>query len=254
MEIGNIFKLQDQASLANIRLFPTRFHWCHHSVELMVDTHVFLANNADVLAYRKGMKKSDLDKFEAMNIVVNLDYDATGSLISSLRLLEYGILADAWCLIRSAFESTCYAEFFMFDDTKAKAYTQIGNTIKQNSNADIRREIEKVGLGVKKVIQFLEARDGQNRAGFYGRLCNFGTHASPVRSGLRIKANELEVRAYLSIGHRDLIQCLEDFAAVAKYTLGIPFDAWPSLIQKNPSLIERYKYILNEYKATYEPT
>ena len=253
MNINKIFRLQDRAASENVRWFETRFQWCHRSVELMLDTHTFLANDPKMFAYRERLSKSAVSEFEAMNVVVNMAYDAMGSLISALRLLEYGVLADAWSLIRVAFESTCYAEFFALNKSMVRDYLQIVETIKYNRSADVAKEVTKLQLAVKKVMKSLQDHDGQNRTYFYSRLCNFGTHASPIRSGLRIRADEPEVRAYLSIGHRELIQCLADFAATAKYTLGIPFDAWPKLMQRKASLFKQYQALLEGYKAIYDP-
>lgn len=252
MKTSEIFRLQDRAALSNVRRFKTQFQWCYRSVELMLNTHTFLANDPKIVSYRKGVSESDVSKFEVMNVVVNLAYDALGSLISALRLMEYGLLADAWSLIRGAFESTCYAEFFALNNSRVADYMQIAETIKQNRSADVRKEVAKLRLAIQEVMKSLQKYDREDRTRFYSRLCNFGTHASPVRAGLRVRVDEPEVRVYLSIGHRELIQCLADFAATAKYTLGIPFDAWPDLMQRKTSLINRYRSLLEEYKAIYE--
>ena len=253
MKISEIFHLQDRAAQANIKFFEKEFNWCELSVELMLDTHVFLANDPEMIAYRGGMRNSDIDKFKTMNVIVNLDYDAVGSLISALRLMEHGVLADAWSLIRGAFESTCYAEFFTLNTNKVKDYLQIAETIDRNHSANILNELRDAKLTIGQVRRFLERQDNENSTKFYARLCNFGTHASPVRSGFRIKKDEPEVRAYLSIGHRDLIQCLTDFAATARYTMGIPFDTLPDLMRKKPLLLSQYAALEEEYKTIYPP-
>jgi len=112
MRIDKIRRLQDGAASENVRRFEAKFRWCYRSVESMIDTHTFLANDTEMLTYRTHLRESDITEFKAMNVVVNMAYDAMGSLISALRLLECGVLADAWSLIRVAFESACYAEFF----------------------------------------------------------------------------------------------------------------------------------------------
>jgi hypothetical protein len=253
MKINEIFRLQDRAASENVRRFETQFEWCYHSVELMLDSHTFLANDPEILAHRKRLSESDTSEFRAMNAIVNMAYDAMGSLISALRLLEHGVLADAWSLIRGAFESTCYAEFFALNKGRVAEHTQIGEAIKHNRSANVGTELRKVGLAIGAVMKSLQKHDGQNRTGFYSRLCNFGTHASPVRPGLRIRVDEAEVRSYLSIGHRELMQCLADFAATAKYTLSIPFVAWPELMERKMSLFSQYRSLLEEYKTIYEP-
>lgn len=253
MKISGIFHLQDRAAPANIKLFKKEFNWCERSVELMLDTHVFLANDPEMVAYRRGIRNFNIDKFRTMNVIVNLGYDAVGSLISALRLMGYGVIADAWSLIRGAFESTCYAEFFALNTNKVKDYLQIAETINRNHSANILNELRDAKLTIGQVRCFLEKHDSENRTEFYARLCNFGTHASPVRSGFRIKKDEPEVRAYLSIGHRDLIQCLTDFAATTKYTMGIPFDTWPDLMRKKPLLLAQYAALEEEYKIIYPP-
>lgn len=253
MKTSEIFRLQDRAASSNVQQFKIQFQWCYRSVELMLDTHTFLANDPEIVSYRKGMSESDVSEFKVMNVVVNLAYDAWGSLISALRLMEYGLLADAWSLIRGAFESTCYAEYFILNPDKVKDYLQIGEAINRNPSVNAIKEFRDARLTISEVRQFLEKHDREDRTCFYSRLCNFGTHASPVRAGLRVRVDEPEVRAYLSIGHRKLIWCLADFAATAKYTLGIPFDAWPDLMQRKTSLFDQYRSLLEEYKAIYEP-
>ena len=122
MKINEIFRLQDNAASENVRRFGIQFRWCYRSVEVMIDTHTFLANDPEMLAHRKRLSESDIAKFKAMNVIVNMAYDAMGSLISALRLLECGVLADAWSLIRAAFESTCYADFFTLNKSKVTDY------------------------------------------------------------------------------------------------------------------------------------
>ena len=68
-----------------------------------------------------------------------------------------------------------------------------------------------------------------------------------------MKVDEPEVRVYCSINHRELPQCIADFAATAKYVLGIPFEAWPDLMERKKPLFGRYRSLLEEYKAVYEP-
>ena len=186
-----------------------------------------------------------------MNVIVNLAYDAGGSVISALRLLKYGVLADAWSLIRGAFESSCYAEFFCHEGHKVKDYLLIGERLMSNRSVDIRQEVNRGELQIAKVLRFLQGRDGQNRADFYGRLSNFGTHASPVRSGLRMKISEPDVRVYLSINHRELPQRLADLAATARYVMGIPFETWPELMARNASLVTRHLELESEYTTIF---
>ena len=87
MKTSEIFRLQDRAASSNVQRFKIQFQWCYRSVELMLDTHTFLANDPEIVSYRKGMSESDVSEFEVMNVVVNLAYDAWGSLISALRLM-----------------------------------------------------------------------------------------------------------------------------------------------------------------------
>jgi len=130
MKINEIFRLQDRAASENVRRFETQFQWCYRSVELMLDSHTFLAKDPEILGHRKRLSESDTSEFKAMNAIVNMAYDAMGSLISALRLLEHGVLADAWSLTRGAFESTCYAQFFALNKSRVAEHTQIGEAIK----------------------------------------------------------------------------------------------------------------------------
>jgi hypothetical protein len=52
------------------------------------------SSTKESIAFKSGLRLFTVG-FEAMNVIVNVAYDAMGSLISSLRLLEYGVLADA---------------------------------------------------------------------------------------------------------------------------------------------------------------
>jgi hypothetical protein len=247
MDIHNIFQLQDRAVAGNVDRYPDEFGWCWRAVELALDSHVFLANDGSVVSYRAHLRDSDDKAFVQMNVVVNLAYDATGSLISALRLLQYGVLADTWSLIRSAFESTCYAEFFSHNQGSVADYVQIAEEINRDNSVNVGPSMKTAKLRMADVRTWLENNDKRNRKSFYSRLSNFGTHASPVRSGFRMLPEEHEVRAYLSIGHRHLIQCIHDLAAVAKYAMGIPFETWPQLMDKQPPLTIRYYALEAEY-------
>lgn len=251
MEIADVFALQDQAATSNVLMFPEQFQWSDIAIGIMIDTHVFLGNDPEIATFRKGMRDTATAAFEGMNVVVNLVYDSAGSLLSALRLMRYGVLADAWSLMRGAFESTCYSEFFSLSKASVKDYVQIAERIKRNRSANVVQDYQSAGLQIWKIRKFLQTKDGENRDDFYARLSNFGTHASPVRSGLRIRLAEPEVRMYLSIGHRELHQCLADFAATAKYTAGIPFDAWPDLMGKNAALVARYTALEQRYEELF---
>ena len=252
MNTSEIFRLQDQAASQTILLFPEWFHWCDIAIELMVDAHVYLANDEGILAYREDVRLKDSAAFEAMNVILNLAYDALGSLISAIRLVQFGVLADAWSLVRGAFESSCYAEYFRDAGEKIKDYLVIAEKLRSDRSADIRQEITQGNLQIGRVLHFLQGQDGQNLEDFYGRLSNFGTHASPVRSGLRIRINEPDVRVYLSIAHRELVQCLADLAATAKYAMGIPFETWPELMVRNAPLVTRHIELESEYRRIFE--
>lgn len=254
MNRTDIFNLQEQASLINVQQFRNWFDWCDNAIELMIDTHVFLGNDNEIVAYRKNLKSTNSKEFEAMNTIVNLDYDAGGSLISALRLVRYGVLADAWSLIRIAFESTCYSEYFVYNKEKVSSYSQIAEMINKNQSADIRKLIRTAKIELKTVMRFLKSHDGQDREQFYSRLSNLGIHASPVRCGFRMNMDDkTENRVYLSVGHHYLIQCIADFAATAIYTLSLPFDAWPDLIQKQLPLQSQYELLEKSYKTIFMP-
>jgi len=186
-----------------------------------------------------------------MNVVVNLGYDAMGSLISALRLLEYGVLADTWLLMRGAFESACYADYFARNRDRVTAFADIGERMKTDFSTNIATELKKQGLGFDTVRPFLEDVYAQDMKQFYARLCMYGAHASPWRPGFRIGKGEPEVRAYLSVGHRNLALCLTDYAATANYTMGILFDTWPDLMSKNGTLAIRHRALEEEYITVF---
>ena len=281
MNTSEIFCLQNQAASQNILLFPEWFHWCDLAIELMVDAHVYLANDEGILAYREDVRLKDSAAFDvdyrcsngflqrmsyttmpyktvirllvvARNPTNGFPARLLGSLISAIRLVQFGVLADAWSLVRGAFESSCYAEYFRDAGEKIKDYLVIAEKLRSDRSADIRQEITQGNLQIGRVLHFLQGQDGQNLEDFYGRLSNFGTHASPVRSGLRIRINEPDVRVYLSIAHRELVQCLADLAATAKYAMGIPFETWPELMVRNAPLVTRHIELESEYRRIFE--
>ena len=254
MDVHEIFKLQDQATSANLDCLPSEFGWCHRAIELALDSHTFIANDSAIVAHREHLRDSDERSFIRMNVVVNLAYDATGTLISALRLLHYGVLADAWSLTRVAFESTCYAEFFARNVEKVPHFLVIAEKIRSDRSAHLANALRNSGLSVNSVLRSLEELDHHDRRSFYSRLSTFGSHASPVRSGCRIRMSETECRSYLSIGHRDLVQCATDLAAVAQYVTGIPFETWPGLMQKEPALVVRHKALEEEFKHIFART
>ena len=252
MDINKIFQLQDLAVPLNRQGFARELQWCHHAIELALDSHVFLANDPEILAYRKNLRDSDIKEFKFMNVVVNLAYDSMGTLISALRLLEYGVFGDAWALIRVAFESTCYSEYFTLNKEKVPDFIKIGEGVQNDLSTNVLQMLNKSNLKVSNIIDFLQKHDKENRRTFYARLCNMGVHALPLRVSPRISVTEKEFRAYLSIEHPYLRQCIADLAATAKYTSGIPFEAWPDLMQKEPTLVIRYKALEEEYKHIFQ--
>jgi len=181
----------------------------------------------------------------------NLAYDAMGSLISALRLLEYGVLTDTWSLMRGAFESACYADYFARNCDRVAAFADIGERMKADFSVNIATELKKQSIGFDTVRSFLERVYGQDMRQFYSRLCMYGVHASPWRAGFRIGKDEPEVRAYLSIGHRNLAMCLTDFAATGKYTMDILFETWPDLMSKNRTLTIRHQALEAEFTIIF---
>ena len=252
MKYEDMTRLQSQATEENRRLFPDAFGWSDRVIELLMDVHVFMANDPGVVAIREETRDSGSPAHQAMNVIVNLDYDALGSLISAMKLMESGVLSDAWSLIRGAFESTCSAEFFRHHEHKVRDYLLLAEPIKIDRAADTRRERRRAALEIGDIITKLQELDGQDREGFYGRLSNFGTHVSPVRSGIRTRVDEPEVTVYLSIGHRDLKQGMADYAATAKYAMGIPFETWPELFKVDTALVARHSSLEKEYAAIFE--
>ena len=252
MKVKDMFRLQEQATPHNIKAFKKEFAWCHNALELGVDSFVYLGTDSVIVTYRKSFIKTDNSEYEAINVICNITYDAVGSLISALRLLEFGVIADVWALVRVAFESTCYAEYFALHKDKIQYYVSLATDIQRDRSANIGKKLYERGLNITRVIDSLEQQDGSPRKPFYNTLCNFGTHTSPIRCGLRIKRDEVEdVRAYLSINHREFRNCLHNLAATANYAVGIPFEAWPDLMMNNSSIWDQHKSLEEEYKTTF---
>ncbi|MCH8061200.1 MAG: hypothetical protein IH861_01715 [Chloroflexi bacterium] len=260
MDARNIAQLQSRAAKANVELFDSEFHWCQAAIELMIDTHAFLGSKEIAAGSREEQYQRDPVRHDVMNTIINLSYDAGGSLISALRLVECGLIADAWSLIRVAFETTSYSEFFAFNPSKLRDYSSVESLLVKGriegvkgKPLDVASEFAKRSIGVSDVRKALSEDDDFSRRDFYSRLSSLGTHASPLRPGLRIGIGEPEVRMYLSIGRRELRQCVADLAAVIKYALGIPFEHCVEFLRSSEKLTERYETLLVEYFGIYPP-
>ncbi len=259
MDADILSSLRRTARESNRCRFAAEFGWCDRTLELGVDSHVYLANDPVVRAYRGQLAQSDQASHEAQNVVINLAYDAVGTCLSALMLAECGLIADSWCLVRGAFESCCYSEYFALNHAMVPKYMEIAPLVKQlrqggGQIVNVFQELRRRKIGMSAVRSYLERWDGKPRGQFFARLSSMGTHASPLRAGLRIPIYETEVRSYLSIAHRELPQLLADLGAMANYAVGIPFDrrlGAPKALSMPNEMAKRYRRLEKEYMSVF---
>lgn len=248
------FRAQDQVVSANRAEFEVEYRWLNEAVELLADVQWFVNGHPVAELRLQQLERNHTDHLAA-NIVVYLVNDAMGGLINALRLLLFGAHADAFALVRSAFEACCYAEYFALHPEKAKAYMELEDLLSQDAGLDLRNHQRKRGLQFGSIRQYLEKRDDQDRRNFYARLCNFGSHPSPKRVGLRMGARGGAVTAAVSRSTpvRSRAEwtrnCSGDLMAVVKYALGILFEQYPDWFEPEPSLPVRHASLIAQYAA-----
>ena len=188
--------MQDGVVARNRAEFEAEYRWLDEAVELLSDVQIFVNDDPTVIAMRKEPEAGEQD---ATSTVVNLVNDAMGSLINAIRLLLFGAHADAFALVRNAFEACCYAEHFALRRDKVKAYSELEGLLSQDLQVNLGRELRERGLHFSSIRAELETLDSQDRGRFYARLCNLGAHPSPFRVGLRLSAPKGAVLAPVSV-------------------------------------------------------
>lgn len=246
------FRMQDQAMPINRAEFEQEYRWLSKAVELLFDIQIFVNHNPKMVSWRTKERDDDLERHNATNVVINLCNDALGSLVNSTRLLLFGTHADAFALLRSAFEACCYAEFFAICPNEVSKHLELEALIKNNPAVNLNSELRKRELLFSSVRTKLEKKDGQNRRGFYARLCNWGAHASPTRVGLRLSPPRGAVLAAASVSTPDwsrakwTLNCAGGLMAVAKYAFELLFEYYPDWFEGTP-LEQRRKSLVREY-------
>ena len=249
------FSAQDHVVATNRAEFEVEYRWLNEAVELLADVQWFVNGHPVAELRLQQLERNQTEHFAA-NIVVNLVYDATESLISAIRLLLFGAHADAFALVRSAFEACCYAEYFARRPERVEAYMELEDLLSQDPSRALRSHQQKRGLLFGSIRQELEARDSQDRRNFYARLCNFGSHPSPKRVGLRMGARGGAVTAAVSRSTPEWSRaewtrnCSGDLMAVAKYALDILFEHYVSWFESEPSLSVRHTSLIVQYEAS----
>jgi len=129
MDLEWWFRAQDQAVARNRSEIEDEWRWLNAAVGLLSHVQQFVNNNPDVQSHRLRESEQDTSKHQASNVVVNLVNDAMGGIVNASRLLLFGCHSDAFALIRSAFESCSYAEYFAVNPQKVKAYLELEELI-----------------------------------------------------------------------------------------------------------------------------
>ena len=248
------YRAQDQVVPANRAEFEVEYRWLNEAVELLAHVQWFVSGHP-VTELRLQQLERNQTEHLAANVVVYLVNDAMGSLINAIRLLLFGAHPDAFALVRSAFEACCYAEYFALRPEKAEAYMELEDLLSQDPGLALRNHQRKRGLQFGPIRRELEARDGQDRGIFYARLCNFGSHPSPKRVGLRMGGRGGAVTAAVSRSTPEWSRtewtrnCSGDLMAAAKYALGILFEHYPDWFEPEPSLNVRHTSLIAQYEA-----
>lgn len=251
--LENWFASQDAAVTKNRSEVVAIYPWLDEAISLITEIQMFVNTDPIVQISRAEQQNDNHADYPAANLVVNLVNDAMGSLVCATRLMLFGAFPDSFALIRSAFEACCYAEYFAIEPSAATAYMELEPLLNKNPEMNLQKELQRRDLLMSNVRRRLQEKDGENRDGFYARLCNLGAHPSPMRVGLRLSLTGGAIlaayswstpeinRAWLSQG------CARSIAVVTKYALELLFERYPawfedahSLHQQRESLVERY--------------
>ena len=246
------FQMQDRVVASNRAEFEREYKWIAAALGLLSDMQAFVNTDPRVVEPRSSQLPTE---HLAANVVVNLVNDAMGSLINATRLLLFGAHADAFALVRSAFEACCHAEYFAFQPQRAEAYVELEHLITETPGLNLRAALRKRNLQFGSILSDLEQRDGEDRRSLYAQLCNFGAHPSPVRVGLRLSAPGGAVMAAVSVSTPEWSRaswtqgCATDLMAVVKYAFELlpeHYDAW---FAAEVALEERRRSLVQEYQA-----
>ncbi|MBM3943215.1 MAG: hypothetical protein FJ316_09890 [SAR202 cluster bacterium] len=257
MDLDEWYRLQNGAVRHNRAEIESEYVWLDKAIKLLSDIHIFVNDrNSPVALIRSNEKQEYPELHQARNVVVNLANDALGSLVTGTRLLLFGAHADAFALVRSAFEGCCNAEYFALHTEDAQHWLdlekQLSGNLSLNVNSYLRnRKLSR--LQITSILKVLEKCDGENRSEFYAKLCNLGAHASPVRVFLRLSPPKGAVLAAVSVSTPDWSRakwtqgCAWDLMAVAKYAVTLLPERFPEWFVSEQDLIRRVKQLEQEF-------
>lgn len=249
------FQKQDDVVESNRAEFTGEYRWINAAIEFIFDVQQFVNTDPYVRQRRLEAIGRELVEGGITTLVVNLLNDAMGSLINATRLLTFGAHADAFALLRSAFEACCYAEYYTRCPEVVKAYMEIAGALSRNLALNLATELRKRKLSFRSVYTYLQQQDGENRSDFYARLCNLGAHPSPARIGLRLSRPGGAIHAAVSASTPEwsrtewTLQCAVHIMAVAKYALEMLFEYYPEWFTFEQSFKERCTSLVREYQA-----
>ncbi len=257
--IDKLFLYQEVCVGENVARFRKEFDWCGRALALIQEVQVILSEGT-VIDWRRQQQDTDKSAFDCMCIVLDLLNSALGSLINALRLAIYGAIADSGTLIRIAFETTCYADFFVRKPEKVSGYLRILEKLKTDPTDRIDNMMRDEGISFGKVRNTLEECDPQDRKIFYSFLSGLG-HPSPIRieAGLtayrtadgRPDLHRERVGSFYSEKHRLLEGLVSLLVQVIKYALDIQMRTWPDFIGQR--LSERYRILGQEFSELPKP-
>lgn len=259
MALDQWFQRQDAVIAANRAEVENEIQWLDSAIGLLTDLQIFVNTDPEAKAARLTLQSKDADKHLATTLTVNLLNDAMGGLVSATRLLLFGDLPDAFALIRSAFEACCYAEHLVYHPGKAQSYMELESLLSASRTSaalevNLGPDLQKRGLDFGTISRELETRTGLPVRRPYARLCNLGSHPSPIRVGLRLSPPSGMVLAAVSKSTPQWSRtawtrgCAKDLAAVAKYAVEMLFEHYPEWFSHNRELVDRCKAVTLGYE------
>ncbi len=258
--IYKLFLCQEVCVGENVARFREEFDWCGSALALIQEVQNVLSEG-EVNAWRGKQQQTDRLAFDQMCTVLNLLNSALGSLVNALRLARYGAIADSGTLIRVAFESTCYADFFARKPEKVPAYLNLLKKLKRDPTIRIDNEMRDAGISFGTVRSTLDTCDTQGRKEFYSLLSTWAGHPSPIRVEASLTAyrtadgkpdlHRERVGSFYSEKHRLLEGLVSLLVQVIKYALDIQMRTWPDFIGQR--LSERYRILGQEFSELAEP-
>ncbi len=258
--IYKLFLCQEVCVGENVARFRKEFDWCGRALESIQEVQIVLSEG-EVIAWGGKQQQTDRLAFDAMCTTLNLLNSALGSLVNALRLARYSAIADSGTLIRVAFESTCYADFFARKPERVPAYLNLLKKLKSDPTIRVDNEMRNAGISFGTVRRTLDTCDPQGRKEFYSLLSTWLGHPSPIRVEASLTAfrtasgkpdlDRERVTSFYSEKHRLLEGLVSCLIQTTKYALDIQLRTWPDHIDRR--LNERYRSLEQEFAQLAEP-